>query len=1268
MKILRVNMTELATRFEGLPEEMLVLGGRGLTSKILCDEVSPTVDPLDSEAKLVIATGPLAATMAPSCGRLSVGAKSPLTLGIKEANTGGPAGQKLDRLGIRAIIVEGESPAGKLHLLHISKDKVTITGADELLGKGNYQVAEELRAEYGNKTIVATIGVAGERKSKAAAITFTDTEGRSSRHAARGGLGAVMAAKGLKAMVIDDKGAKPVAIADKDSFTAAVKDWANFTANHELLKHRKLTGTPGFIDVLGTIGAMPTNNYGSAQPEGFEALSTTSFGETNKARGGSMHGCMPGCLVKCSVIYHGPDEKHLTSSLEYETLALLGTNIGLTDPDVVAKLDRACDELGLDTIDLGSAFGVAASEGKMKVGDAASALALMEEVKNGTEFGKVLADGVVATCKALGVDRIPAFKGQSIPAHDPRVTKPTGVTYATNPMGADHTAGLTYDDCFNAKGAVKRSLRQQIFNTVFDSLGFCILAGPDDRILTVKFLRKLLNARFGLDLEIEEIIQIGRKTLKRELEFNQQSGFYIDNQADPDFIKNESVAPFDAVFDVDPEEMQNIWTGLDTIEMFPEVKKQSYQMPAHFGPSPMNAGATGWYRDVTLMIVPYLTDRDKLAALLPEPFEVAEEPIVTVMYACNKDVDWLAGRGYNLVGVSAAVVYKGEKEQLEGQYSLVMWENLTDPILTGRELQGVPKIFADIPEHTVDGDNWATSASHFENKIVDVAISNLRAPTTEELVTSQKAQEGKDNPMAWRFMPGIGGFGASVNEMTTFPSESIYTGAWIGEGKVEWNRLTWEENPTQYYIVNALADLPILEYRPAFVTTGSSNLIVADKPSRVLDQVPPVEPDTKAAYKPINEIKTVCFVGAGTMGCVNSLVAALAGYDVVIYDVSAENLAKVPDNYAGIAPYLVADGFCTHADVEAATKRVTIESDLQKATAKADLVSESIFERHDVKRQVHQKLDEVCPSKTILTTNTSSFMVSEIEDVVERGDRFAAMHAYLGSMLIDIVGGPRTSPEVVDILKRYVLSLRGNPLVLKKEYPGYVMNAMLAPVLMTANLLVKEGLATVEEIDRVWMSRRKVPMGPFGMMDLFGLDLSLDNMQQKHPDPYINQLKQQVATVITPYVEKGMLGMKSGQGFYSYPAPAYQQPGFLDDQTDLSAVYHELISGLIQSAVMIVENDVADYEDIDRAWMIASSQGNGPFGILDQMGIDTFLEVFESQVKMRVFSPESQTLIKKYLKQFIDRNELGEKCNKGFYSHPNPEYLRPEFLQNDTQV
>jgi acetoacetate decarboxylase len=268
--------------------------------------------------------------------------------------------------------------------------------------------------------------------------------------------------------------------------------------------------------------------------------------------------------------------------------------------------------------------------------------------------------------------------------------------------------------------------------------------------------------------------------------------------------------------------------------MFKFDPTQSYMMPAHFGPRHMGEKSSGWYHDVTMMIVPYLTDRDKLAACLPEPFSVAEEPIVSVVYACNKKVDWLAGHGYNQIGVNAAVEFNGEEDKLAGNFTLVMWENLTDPILAGRELQGIPKIYADIPDHSIIADEWRTNASHFGHKILDISINELRVPTPEEVEAGQKAQEGKDNWMGWRYLPGVGGFGESISEATLFPSENVFTEGWIGAGEIKWNRLTWEQNPTQYHIVNALADLPVLEYLPAFVTKGSSNLFVPDRLPRAL--------------------------------------------------------------------------------------------------------------------------------------------------------------------------------------------------------------------------------------------------------------------------------------------------------------------------------------------------------------------------------------------------------------------------------------------------
>lgn len=268
--------------------------------------------------------------------------------------------------------------------------------------------------------------------------------------------------------------------------------------------------------------------------------------------------------------------------------------------------------------------------------------------------------------------------------------------------------------------------------------------------------------------------------------------------------------------------------------MFKFDASGSYMMPAHFGPRPIPPKSSGWYRDVTLMVVPFLTDRETLARYLPEPFEVADEAVVTVTYARNRDVDWLAGNGYNLIGVNASAVYRGEKETLEGQYSLVMWENLADPILTGRELQGIPKIYADIPDHSIVDGEWRASAGHFGHGIVDIAVSGLREPTAEEVQNYASAREGRDNPMAWRYIPGISGFGHSVIEPTTFPSETTLTEAWVGEGRVDWRQLTWEQNPTQFHIVNALAELPVLDYLPALVAKGSTNLILLDNLPRAL--------------------------------------------------------------------------------------------------------------------------------------------------------------------------------------------------------------------------------------------------------------------------------------------------------------------------------------------------------------------------------------------------------------------------------------------------
>ena len=268
--------------------------------------------------------------------------------------------------------------------------------------------------------------------------------------------------------------------------------------------------------------------------------------------------------------------------------------------------------------------------------------------------------------------------------------------------------------------------------------------------------------------------------------------------------------------------------------MFAFDPHSSYMMPAHFGPRPISPKASGWYRDVTSMTVSFLTEVEELGRYLPAGFSVAEEPVVTVTYACNRQVDWLAGHGYNLVAVNAAARFEGKEDHLQGRYCLVMWENLADPILTGRELQGIPKVYADIDDHEVQDGCWRAGAGHFGHRFLDITVSDLREPTAEEIAEDARARAGRDHPMALRFLPGINGFGQSVIEPTTYPSENVIREAWVGEGRIEWQQLSWEQNPTQYHIVNALAALPVRAWLPAVVARGSTNLVIPDRLPRVL--------------------------------------------------------------------------------------------------------------------------------------------------------------------------------------------------------------------------------------------------------------------------------------------------------------------------------------------------------------------------------------------------------------------------------------------------
>ena len=384
----------------------------------------------------------------------------------------------------------------------------------------------------------------------------------------------------------------------------------------------------------------------------------------------------------------------------------------------------------------------------------------------------------------------------------------------------------------------------------------------------------------------------------------------------------------------------------------------------------------------------------------------------------------------------------------------------------------------------------------------------------------------------------------------------------------------------------------------------------------------------------ITEINTVCFIGAGTMGCANAITAGLAGYKVIIFDISTISLDSLPLRLKETGNFLAMQGLVPQSEVENVISKIKTTNDLVVATAHADLISESVFENLDVKREVHKQLDRLCLPHTIITTNTSSFLVSEIDDVVsnDRGRLFAALHSHLGSVLVDIVGGPRTLLSTIDILERYVLSINALPLVLKKETRGYVLNAMLGPVLTTSMLLYQSGNATVAEIDRAWMNQQVVKIGPFGLIDLFGLNVVYESWQNPRPlsDYEINKAK--IMTLLKPYIKLDELGAKKGKGFYSYPNPDYAQPDFLSVEDHLKEYNYSLLrSALINAAVILAVNDVASPDIIDNAWKVAMTSPSGPFELLNGLGGEIYLKLLNEQIRQGWFNNETTLMVKTYI-------------------------------------
>jgi len=570
-KIFRVNMSNLTTSIEDVPESWAGHGGRGLTSTIVAAEVEPTCHPLGPKNKLVIAPGLLSGTIAANSGRLSIGAKSPLTGTIKESNSGGTAAQLLARAGCKAIIIEGLPEKDAWYSLALTPDAITISEESELIGKGNFAVIETLARRLDDKTAVLTIGQAGEMKMSSANISIKDPDGNL-RSSGRGGLGAVMGSKKVKFITIDPKDGK-VAIADPDKFKEANRTFAKALLDHPVSQGLGQYGTNVLTNIINESGGLPTKNFTSGQFDGHEAISGETMHDTILERGGKVkHGCHAGCVIQCSQIYNDADKKKLTAGFEYESIWAMGADCCVDNLDQIAEADRIMDDIGIDTIETSVAFGVAMEAGVLEFGDGAGILRILqEEVTKGTGLGRIIGNGTGSVGRAYGVTRVPVVKNQAIPAYDPRSIKGMGITYATSTQGADHTMGYAVTanvlgvggnvDPMGKEGQIELSRNLQIATAAIDSTGMCVFiafaALDDEKCLPA--LVDLLNARFGIGLTGDDVVALGQSILKTERAFNIAAGFTAADDRLPDFFYTEPLPPHNVVFDFTDEEMATFW-------------------------------------------------------------------------------------------------------------------------------------------------------------------------------------------------------------------------------------------------------------------------------------------------------------------------------------------------------------------------------------------------------------------------------------------------------------------------------------------------------------------------------------------------------------------------------------------------------------------------------------------------------------------------------------------------------------------------------------
>ncbi len=550
-KVLRVNLSTKQISTEELNKKYVqdYIGGRGLGTRMLLDEVDPKVDPLSVDNKLLFVTGPATGVKVSTGTRYMVITKSPLNNFVTSSNSGGVWGSMLKYAGYDIVIVEGkaENPV----YLEINESEVKLHDASDLWGKVSTEVEEHLKEKHVNASVL-NIGPAGENLSNMAAI-MNDGD----RAAGRSGVGAVMGSKNLKAIVCSTE-QKTMEVKDAKFKEYAIETAKKIKANPISGEGLPTYGTAVLVNILNSIAGLPTKNWQLSEFESAEMISGEELAENHLKKRSFCHNCTIGCGRVVEV------DGKIVGGPEYETIWGFGASSEVADLAFINKANYLCNEMGLDTISTSSTIAAAmelyekglitdemCGDTPLKFGNNDAIVTWVENIgRCNSELAKILAQGSYDACAHFGAPEYSmTAKKLEMPAYDARAIQGIGLNYATSNRGGCHVRGYTIAsevlappeaivDRTTIDGKAGLVKVYQDLTAAIDSIGMCLFTsfalGADDYAGILSFL-------FEREISAEEVLLIGERIYSLERHFNQLTGMEENGDKLPERVLTEKV-------------------------------------------------------------------------------------------------------------------------------------------------------------------------------------------------------------------------------------------------------------------------------------------------------------------------------------------------------------------------------------------------------------------------------------------------------------------------------------------------------------------------------------------------------------------------------------------------------------------------------------------------------------------------------------------------------------------------------------------------------